>query len=699
MISVLLLLGVLILYSPVESKNLLEEINKRSIFSEVARIIQEDQLLALKVEKQAYTAFMPTNEAMMQYQGPKDSRLIQYHLVNLPYLVKEMPDELNTDLPGNPQVYVTRLPSGNPAIKGWEDYNYFINNAKIIDANYIAQGENQLRQVLHIVDQVIVPTVARSAANVTVAAGFINPDAQKLLLKPHFYGLVDYYDVSEFERRISALDLLDVFNISGKNTFFIPVNQALNDAMVMDQELIDKQVIHGHVVPGKVLFTRAVENQNEQYESLAFTDNLKVFVSMEEVSNTANENMTYYVKSNTVAGDVSHDKGTMLARIVKGNIPVTNGVVHLIDRPLMVVASNIVSYLQDGGQLNKFHHLIHEHYNDLLNKLFMEEELTLFAPSNEAFKFVNEERLNQLIANRDELRKLLELHVVKHRLTTDEIVNRSTREILQEETMSNRRKLYFAVNEPNALVPVVSLEGAGVNATITTPNIAAKNGVIHIIDRILGIPSQTVYEKLASDPMLSSTFFLSEQENWNERLKSKEESFTLFVPSNEAWSFIKRTMPSAYKKLFMGDFAYHVRYILERHMIVGKDLSLEELTALTNNSTRRDYKQERLNMTRGKIYFQAFVRKNFGESTGTNDTEVESDTDTASEYYVEWNGIKARVIRPDVECVNGVVHVIDQVLMLNRDVTVSGSAMPAVTGMATLIATFVTVAFARALHH
>lgn len=68
--------------------------------------------------------------------------------------------------------------------------------------------------------------------------------------------------------------------------------------------------------------------------------------------------------------------------------------------------------------------------------------------------------------------------------------------------MSNRRKLYFAVNEPSALVPVVSLEGAGVNATITTPNIAAENGVIHIINRILGIPSQTVYEKLASDPML-----------------------------------------------------------------------------------------------------------------------------------------------------------------------------------------------------
>lgn len=53
-----------------------------------------------------------------------------------------------------------------------------------------------------------------------------------------------------------------------------------------------------------------------------------------------------YVKSNTVSGDPSHMKGAALARIVRGNIPVKNGVIHLIDRPLMVVASSIMSYLQ-----------------------------------------------------------------------------------------------------------------------------------------------------------------------------------------------------------------------------------------------------------------------------------------------------------------------------------------------------------------
>ncbi|KAG7174778.1 Fasciclin-1-like [Homarus americanus] len=89
---------------------------------------------------------------------------------------------------------------------------------------------------------------------------------------------------------------------------------------------------------------------------------------------------------------------------------------------------------------------------------------------------------------------------------------------------------------------------------------------------------------------------------------------------------IHRKLPSAYKKLFMGTFAYHVKYILERHMIVGQDLSLEELTALTNNATKRgQYFEERLEMTRGKIYFQARVnyRLNGTDFIDTGDTEGE----------------------------------------------------------------------------
>lgn len=55
---------------------------------------------------------------------------------------------------------------------------------------------------------------------------------------------------------------------------------------------------------------------------------------------------TAYVKSNTVAGDTKHSKGVVMADIVRANIPVKNGVVHLIQRPLMVVDTSVIDFLK-----------------------------------------------------------------------------------------------------------------------------------------------------------------------------------------------------------------------------------------------------------------------------------------------------------------------------------------------------------------
>jgi len=55
---------------------------------------------------------------------------------------------------------------------------------------------------------------------------------------------------------------------------------------------------------------------------------------------------TDYVKSNTVVGDPNHAEGVVLAEIVKANIPVRNGVVHLIHRPLMVVDITVQQFLE-----------------------------------------------------------------------------------------------------------------------------------------------------------------------------------------------------------------------------------------------------------------------------------------------------------------------------------------------------------------
>lgn len=53
-----------------------------------------------------------------------------------------------------------------------------------------------------------------------------------------------------------------------------------------------------------------------------------------------------FVSSNTVVGDGVHPTGAVEAEIVKANIPIRNGVVHLISRPLMVVDNTVKQFIE-----------------------------------------------------------------------------------------------------------------------------------------------------------------------------------------------------------------------------------------------------------------------------------------------------------------------------------------------------------------
>jgi len=121
------------------------------------------------------------------------------------------------------------------------------------------------------------------------------------------------------------------------------------------------------------------------------------------------------------------------------------------------------------------------------------------------------------------------------------------------------------------------VDGGGVEADVVEANIGASNGVIHSINRVLGIPQDTIEKKLASDPMMSKTFNLGRQEHFNDQLNSTDLKFTYLVPTDQAWGLIKKEFATAYKILFMGDYYYQVHHILQRHLQVGEKLSLNEL--------------------------------------------------------------------------------------------------------------------------
>jgi uncharacterized surface protein with fasciclin (FAS1) repeats len=67
--------------------------------------------------------------------------------------------------------------------------------------------------------------------------------------------------------------------------------------------------------------------------------------------------------------------------------------------------------------------------------------------------------------------------------------------------MKNKR-LFFNYHVVEGGRKVLFVEGGGVNASITQPDIGAINGVIHMIDRVLGYANQNIYDKLKTDPML-----------------------------------------------------------------------------------------------------------------------------------------------------------------------------------------------------
>lgn len=76
-------------------------------------------------------------------------------------------------------------------------------------------------------------------------------------------------------------------------------------------------------------------------------------------------------------------------------------------------------------------------------------------------------------------------------------------QISQVQTAADRRYLYFNIQGgPGGRNQTVTVEGGGVNATILQADVAATNGYIHIIDKVLGVPFTTVLQKLKSDSTL-----------------------------------------------------------------------------------------------------------------------------------------------------------------------------------------------------
>lgn len=600
-------------------------------------LIERNPIASAALKLRALTIFAPTNQAFQRYLGNKT--VVLYHISTVATPLEQLGTTITSDYDGNPPIYVTRrrLPNGSEDI--------YVNNARIIRSRSNVQLANQAgkKQVLHIIDDVLTPLTV----NPSTSFELYNPDAFQFI--QHAENLdINQHRIRSFRQKIVMTRKEDIYKAVGGHTFLIPVEEGFKPPPRPD--MIDRKVIDGHVIPNNVIFT-APAPLDDPLETLAFEDNLKVTVTF--FKQGEGKNAKVYVRSNTVIGDSRHASGAVLAEIVKANIPVRNGVVHLIHRPLMVVDTTVLQFLEEkeDGPLYKFYELIADYAPDFFKTMANMQQMTLFAPSNEA---LSHPIVGNFIRNRDKLREILNLHLVRDSVTTDKIRKNNQNQIYQIPTGADKKFLYFnVITNRYDHNQTITVEGGGVNATIILSDIAATNGYLHIIDRVLGIPYMTVQEKIETDPMLNLTYQFGRLNQFNEQLNKTTKRFTYFIPRDKAWLQWFQEHQGANLNSFLTDI-YQTRSVLERHLVVAdRVFTMADLKSMSNDSL--------ILPTVGPHNLQIRVR--------------EEDR----RFQIQWRDSPkpkewVNVFRPDVECTNGIIHVIDLPLVRDNDISTSGTA-------------------------
>jgi uncharacterized surface protein with fasciclin (FAS1) repeats len=134
--------------------------------------------------------------------------------------------------------------------------------------------------------------------------------------------------------------------------------------------------------------------------------------------------------------------------------------------------ANIVQTAVAAGQFKTLTKLLTR--AGLVSALEQPGPYTVFAPTDAAFKKVPKATLNALLHNRAKLRAVLLYHVVSGKVTAADVVKLNSAKTL------NGKSVRIRVAGMNVFVN---------SAKVTKPDVAASNGVIHVINRVLIPPT------------------------------------------------------------------------------------------------------------------------------------------------------------------------------------------------------------------
>lgn len=231
---------------------------------------------------------------------------------------------------------------------------------------------------------------------------------------------------------------------------------------------------------------------------------------------------------------------------------------------------------------------------------------TVFAPTNAAFKKLGKKTLTALLADPSALSKVLLYHVAPGKLMAADVVGKSS-------TTTADSNLPIAFQALNGKVFVN-------NARILVTDIQATNGVIHVIDTVLQPPTKDIVDTLASRPNAKTLVSAVQAANLAATLKGSG-PFTVFAPTDAAFAKLGKKTLNA----LLAD-PTTLSSILTYHVLSGEVFS-PAAAKLTSAKTVNGANIT-ISVKKGSLFIN-----------------------------------NARVVTADVLTTNGVIHVIDTVLL------------------------------------
>lgn len=239
---------------------------------------------------------------------------------------------------------------------------------------------------------------------------------------------------------------------------------------------------------------------------------------------------------------------------------------------------------------------------------------TVFAPTNAAFTSAGytSEAIAALPQNDAGLTQLLLNHVVSGAVEASDLVNNSYIKTLGKGAASTTNTLSMYVQT----TPSVKLNGV---ATVTTANVIASNGVIHIVDKVIALP--TIVTHATANSNFGTLATLLTNQNLVATLNGTSGSpFTVFAPLNSAFD-------TATLNLYTGLTTEQKTAVLTYHVVGGANV-LSNAIPTTPITTLQS----------GDLLIAGTVITD----------EVNRQTN---------------IVLTDVQCSNGIIHAVDKVLL------------------------------------